>query len=174
MRKKIIKRINNQIAETQSHKKKYVIKTKIMYDFLWRQIIKDISQDGVDIGFNIEHNKKGALLYDISTLNYFDLIPIYFDFDELQKKFSDDGIVIKKYSNYDPFMHRYNYQIKYTLDELKKIINNKEKVSEKLYKDNKIIETYNNYKDDERKYNDFEKQENEEQRISKQLVKKPK
>ena len=126
MRKKTIKRIDNKIAKIGRPKIKIIINTKIMYNFLWRQIIKDIGKDGIDVELWIEHNKKGTLLEDISTLQYY-MIPRYIDFDELQKKFYDDGIIIKEYPHYDPLKHLYNYQIKYTLDELNEIMNNEEK-----------------------------------------------
>lgn len=131
MRKKTLEKIDDKISKIEKPKIRIIVNTYLMYNFLWRQIINDIGKDGIDVELKIEHNKKGALLDDISTLKHY-MIPRYIDFDELQKKFKDDGIIIKKYPHYDPLKHLYNYQIKYTLDEINEIINN-EKSGQLVY-----------------------------------------
>ena len=119
MNYRTIKKIDKKVSEIEESKEKYRLNTKIIYNKIWKEIIKNMSESGIDIELSIRHERDGYMIYDISTVDY--LRSRYIDLEKLERMLMSDGIVMKECFSFSS----YNWRIIYTLEEIKEILNNK-------------------------------------------------
>ncbi|MBQ9012340.1 MAG: hypothetical protein IJ094_01995 [Bacilli bacterium] len=119
MNYRTIKKIDKKVSEIEESKEKYRLNTKIIYNKIWKEIIKNMSESGIDIELSIRHERDGYMIHNISTVDY--LKSRYIDLEKLERMLMSDGIVMKECLSFSS----YNWRIVYTLEEIKEILNNK-------------------------------------------------
>ena len=63
MNYRTIKKIDKKVSEIEESKEKYRLNTKIIYNKIWKEIIKNMSESGIDIELSIRHERDGYMIY---------------------------------------------------------------------------------------------------------------
>lgn len=122
MRNRNYKKINNRIENLNKKNVMIELKTKFVYKYIWKQILKNISTDGIDIKVTVAPKKKEYFISLLEPDNLSLADNVVVDKEKLIELFKKDGFDLKKIntSSYGTI----EYQIKYSIDELKNIIDN--------------------------------------------------
>ena len=125
MKNRNYKRINSKIENLDKNNGMISRKTKFIYNFIWKQIFKNISKDGIDIKLMVTPNKKGYFVNLLEPDDFGFAANVVIDIEKLIELFQNDCIELKMINTYS--YGTIEYQIKYSIDEFKSIIdNNKE------------------------------------------------
>ena len=63
MNYRTIKKIDKKVSEIEESKEKYRLNTKIIYNKIWKEIIKNMSESGIEIELSIRHERDGYMIY---------------------------------------------------------------------------------------------------------------